>query len=160
LRKKTGPILAGVAFAAVALSAHAAVKFSATREGFFTTSNESFTIPLNDLGATTVKFNLPAAKKVLLTYTAVCAVTGSSSATLPYVHLDIIVNGSTVAPTRGDFDSFCSGNHTSVADGYTTNTVAMAISGKKGANTVTIVGGAKYSPGYVAIGNSSLVISD
>jgi len=160
MKRKAGPILVGAALAAVALSAHAVVKFSATREGLFTTTNESFTIPLNDLGATTITFNLPAAKKVLLTYTAVCAVSGSSGTQDPRVHLDIIVNNSTVAPTRGAQDAFCSGNHTSTADAYATHTIATAIAGKKGANTVMIVGGRLGAVGYVAIGNSALVISD
>ena len=157
---KTGPILAGVALAGMALFAHAAVKFSATREGFLELTNESFAIPLNDLGATTVTFNLPAAKKVLLTYTAVCAVSGSSGTQDPRVHLDIVVNNSTVAPTRGNRDIFCSGNHTSIADAYATHTISTAISGKKGANTVMVIGGRLGAAGYVSIGNSSLVISD
>ncbi len=157
---KSASFIAAAALMAVSLSAHAVVKFSATRAGVWYTSNESFTVPLNDLGATSVTFNLPAAKKVLLTFTASCAIWGSSTTADPYVHLDVIVNNATVSPTHGDVDAFCSGNQTTQVDAFAAHTIAIAIAGKKGANTVRIVGGRKNAAIEVWLKSSSLVISD
>lgn len=160
--RKSVAFLLVAAIAAVSLSAHAVVKFSAsaTRASAWVTSNESFTVPLNDLGDTQVRFNLPAAKKVLLTFTIVCAVSGSSGTNDPFVHLDIIVNNATVDPTRGDRDALCSANTSAIPDAFATHTIAAAISGKKGVNTVSIVGGRKGAAVAVWFGNSSLIISD
>jgi hypothetical protein len=160
--RKFTPILVVAALTMASLSAHAVVKYSATttRSSWWSTLNESFAVPLNDLGDTQVKFNLPAAKKVLLTFTIVCAVSGSSTTNDPRVHLDIIVNNSTVDPTRGETDALCSGNHTGIPDAFSTHTIAAAISGKKGVNTVSIVGGRKGAAVAVWFTNSSLIISD
>jgi hypothetical protein len=156
--KIVGMLVTGVALAAVTLSADAAIKLFATRIGSFVKNGASEALPLNDAGAITLTFNLPANKKMLLTYSAVCSV----GATSGYVEIGILVNGVSIAPLAGTSDPFCSANHTTTyQDGYVRSSITTQIQGLAGANTVLILA-SRPGPGdtVMRISNSALLVYD
>jgi hypothetical protein len=62
-----------LALAGVSATSHAGVKASAVNGGLFTFSNSEAFVALNDAGGTTLSFNLAAAGKKVLTFSAYCA---------------------------------------------------------------------------------------
>ena len=90
-----------LALTSAAASAHAGVKASAVSGGLFTSSNAEVFVPLNNVGATTLNFNLAAAGKKVLTFSAYCAVNSPAGYTTAWLDVDIVVNGVVVAPTPG-----------------------------------------------------------
>lgn len=151
------------AFAAIGpFTAEAVVKLSATRTGTYRMGGNAW-VPLNDLGQNQLSFNLPAAKKLLLTYSADCAVIGTEAyGLIPAVDLDIIVNGKVVEPTAGSFHPvFCreAPNADPLAN-PTHATIAVSINGKKGVNTVEIIAHTIFQVREMHLGYSALTISD
>ena len=149
--KTSGIFATAVVLAATSMSAHAAIKLNATRLGVFSSSNPVWNVPLNDVGATTLSFNLPANKKLVLSYSAVCRATGTSG----WVDIDIIVNGNSVVPTADNNDPFCN-----PAESPTIGSMTLQIQGIAGNNTVRI--SAKLVPGttQMLFGNSALLVFD
>lgn len=149
-------LCAGAVLASMAVTADAAIRLNATRTGNWFVLGGPAAVPLDNLGATTLKFSLPAAKKVLLTYSAECAVEGPPSR---WANFDIIVNGVAVAPTAGTADAFCSTDSTASLDNWVRASITVQVNGKKGQNTVQIVA-AHTLVNYISIGDSALVVFD
>jgi hypothetical protein len=150
--KKSGIFVTAAALAAVSMSAQAAIKLNATRTGYFLSSAPSVVLPLNDAGATILSFNLPANKKLVLSYWALCTLNGVSGG---WVDLDIVVNGVIVVPTGGTNDPLCS-----VDERSTTGSITIQIQGVAGNNTVVIVGRRVVGASVMQIGNSALLVFD
>ena len=149
-----------LALAAAATTAHAGVKASALRPGnFVALSPTEVLVPLNAAGATTLNFTLASAGKKILTYSAECAVDGMAGA-LPWLTLDIYVNGIVVAPTVGTTDPFCSGNSTAGFDGYLRTSITIPIQGISGSNTVQIKARGGSGATGLWLGEAALVIYD
>ena len=141
--KKLPTLVIGAALAAIALPAHAAFKISVTRSGIIQTTAERWAVPLNNAGATIRTFNLPSAKAMVLHYSAVCLALGGS---FGWVDIDIVVNGTTVAPTVGNEDIFCSTD-----SGYTRAAITVRIQGIAGNNTVQIIGNKRTGVTYMTL---------
>jgi hypothetical protein len=139
-----------IALAALATASYAAVRASHTRPGNFAVANTY--LPLNATGVTTISFNLTAAGKKVLTYSAECYLPFTFDT---WVDLDIIVNGITVAPTVGTIDGFCGANSR-----YSRHSITVPIQGKAGANTVRILGKLGPSATFATLGDTALVIHD
>ena len=60
----------------------------------------------NDIG-NTLAFDLKEDGAVIITFTAECAVDGTEQ---QWVSIELLVNGDALRPSRGDQDTFCSGN--------------------------------------------------
>ena len=153
---------AALALALAGLSAmsHAGVKASAVNGGLFTSSNAEAFVPLNNAGATIVNFNLAAAGKKVLTFSAYCAVNSAAGTTTAWLDVDIVVNGVVVAPTSGSGDPFCSANGSGKFDGYVRTSTTVSIQAKEGTNSVRILArGSPHATGLL-LSATSLVISD
>ena len=146
-----------LALAGAAATVHAGVKASAvtTANGVYSFA-EDF-LPLNEAGATTLKFKLSGAGKKVLTYSATGAVYGPMGA---WLDLDIYVNGVIVAPTVGGGDPFCGANETTQADGWIRASITVPIQGISGDNTVQIKARRSWNATGMWFGNSALVIYD
>ena len=147
---KTSAIFAtGAALMAISMSAQAAIKLNATRLGLFYSANPVVNVPLNNAGATSLSFNLPANKKLVLSYSARCFATGTSG----WVDIDIIVNGNIVVPTADIDDPFCNAD-----EGPTIGSMTLEIQGIAGNNTVRISAKRNGSVTGVVFGISALLV--
>ncbi len=144
-------------------AAHAGVRLSAftSPSGFYIDSPTSAFLPLNDAGATTLKFKLPAAKKLALTYSAICSVKASEGDDGQWLDLDIYVNGTVVPATASSIGRICSSNETAtLSDGLVRASITVQINAKKGENTLRIEARPSgYALGYY-VQESQLVIQD
>jgi hypothetical protein len=156
---KTGAVV--LVLAAVATAAVAAVRLSAVRPGNWTVANPAAVlVPLNGAGALQLTFNLPAAGRKVLTYSAECAVNAAAGSSSAWLDLDIIVNGAVVAPTVGVNDAFCTSNGTAGSDGWSRNSITVVIAGLAGANTVRVQARGNNGATGLWLGDSALVIHD
>jgi hypothetical protein len=157
--KRIYQIAMAVTLASITTVSHAGVKLSATNGTNFTSAATTF-LPLNAAGATTVSFNLTAAKKMVLTFSTECSVDAPAGNSTAWVDIDIIVNGAVVSPTTGALDGFCSANGTAGFDGWETNSMTVVIPGIVGANSVRIQ--ARLNAGATGLwfGERSLVVHD
>jgi hypothetical protein len=145
--------------ASIAVTSQAAVRASATNGVNFTSVATVF-LPLTSGGASTVSFNMPAAGKKVLTFSAECAVNAPAGNTIAWVDIDILVNGVVVSPTTGSQDAFCSANGTAGFDGWETNAITVVIPVVLGANNVRIQ--ARLNGGATGLwfGERALVVHD
>jgi hypothetical protein len=122
-----------IVLAALTTASYAGVRASDTKTIIWsaTAAGGPRLVYLNNNKDTLITFNLPAAGKKALNYSAACAVLGPSYA---YGDLDIYVNDLAAAPTASA-GAFCPGGSISG-----THTIILAIQGKLGLNTVQIVG--------------------
>jgi hypothetical protein len=160
LRMKTiGILMIGAILAAVTSNAQAAMRLNATRPGNFLSSSSFVALPLNNVGATTLTFNLASNRKLLLTFSAECSV--GSTIDFSTVDLDVVVNNAVVAPTASTGDTFCSANDTPTAsDGWTRASITVQIQGIAGNNTVKIFGRLNSGGDLMYFGDSALVVFD
>jgi hypothetical protein len=155
------PAAAVLVLAAVATAAVAGVRLSAVRaNNWSVNSPAAVLVPLTGGGATVVGFNLPAAGRKILTYSAECAVNAAAGSTSAWMDLDIIVNGVVVAPTAGTLDAFCSSNGSAGFDGWARNSITVVITGLAGANTVRIQARGNNGATGLWLGESALVVHD
>lgn len=155
-----GLVATAVALAAVATTATAAVRLSATRAGNWSSTPTAVLVPLNAGGATTLTFNLPAAGRKVLTYSAECAVNAPINNNGAWLDIDIIVNGAAVTPTGGSADAFCDSNGTAGFDGWARHSITVVIAGQAGANTVSIQARGNSGATGIWLSDSALVIHD
>ena len=137
MRKLVAIAVAGTLLS-VAATSFADVRNFNARPSNFTSGPAAVFVPLDGAGATTVNFNLTAAGRKVLTYSAECAVGAPAGNASAWVDVDIVVNGVTVAPTVGNQDAFCVANGTAAMDGWTRASITVVIQGKVGNNTVRI----------------------
>jgi hypothetical protein len=149
-----------LALAGVSATSHAGVKASAVNGGLFTFSNSEAFVALNNTGATTLSFNLAAAGKKVLTFSAYCAVYSAAGYTTAWLDVDIVVNGVVVAPTSGSGDPFCSSNGSGQFDGYVRTSTTVTIQAKEGSNSVRILARGSPQATGLLLGATSLVIHD
>ena len=144
-----------IALAALTTASYAGIRANVTRTIRLSTwtayTSDGALVWLNNNNDTLITFNLPAAGKKVLNYSAACAVLGPSYA---YGDLDIYVNDLAVAPTASA-GAFCPGGSISG-----THTIILVIQGKLGLNTVQIVGRVVNGGNAFNINASSLVIHD
>jgi hypothetical protein len=156
-------IALAAALAAAAGGAHAGVRLSAftSPSGFYVDSPTPAFLPLNDAGATTVKFRLPSAKRLAVTYSAICSVKASEGDDGQWLDLDIHVNGTVVPATAGGLGRICASNETAIlADGLTRASITVPINARKGDNSLRIEAKPSgYALGYY-VQESQLVIQD
>jgi hypothetical protein len=149
-------IMLGSALVAVAVTAFAAVKLTATRSNNFTWTSPTAAIPLNDGGATVIAWNEAAKGTRWLSYSAECSAEGGPSG---WIDIDVIINGVAIKPTAGSSDGFCSPNNTTTSgDGWTRASITLAIPVKAGLNNVQILGRLDFVTGGW-LGDSALVIN-
>ncbi len=147
-------IALAIALTATVTVSQAAVRASHVRPGDWSTSSDTAFVPLNAGGSTTISFNLPADGKRVLTYSAECAAIGPTPS---WLDIDVLVNGSVVAPTSGDDQVFCSSPGTVI---FTRASITLAIDGVQGNNNVRIRARKNGSPTVLWLGASSLVVHD
>jgi hypothetical protein len=145
---------------AVTATSVASVKTAQVRSNNWTALPAPTLVPLNSAGVTTVSFSLPAPTRLVLTYSAECAVSAPAGNSGAWLDLDIIVNGNTLAPTVGNQDAFCSSNGTPAADGWTRGSITIFFNGVAGGNTIRIQARGNGGATSVWLGDSSLVVHD
>ncbi|HEY5808780.1 MAG TPA: hypothetical protein VIT67_12470 [Povalibacter sp.] len=144
----------------VTAASFAAVKTAQVRPNNWSAGPAAAFVPLNAAGATTTSFSLAAPTRLVLTYSAECAVSAPAGNAGVWLDLDLIVNGVPIAPTAGNQDAFCSSNGTAALDGWTRASITVFFTGKTGANTVRIQSRGNGGATSVWLGDSSLVIHD
>jgi hypothetical protein len=155
------PGAAALVLAAVATVAVAGVRLNAVRaNNWSVNSPAAVLVPLTGAGASQVGFNLPAAGRKVLTYSAECAVNAPAGNNGAWLDIDVIVNGAVVAPTVGTADAFCGANGTAGFDGWRRNSITVVIAGVAGANTVRIVARGNGGATGLWLGDSALVVHD
>ena len=70
----------------------------------------------------------------ILSFSAECAVGAPTGNSAAWLDLDIIVNGTVIAPTVGASDAFCASNSSAGIDGYARHSITVAIDGVAGEN--------------------------
>ena len=144
----------------VTATSFAAVKTAQVRPNNWASGPAAVLVPLNAAGATTISFSLAAPTRLVLTYSAECAVGAPAGNASAWLDLDLIVNGVTLAPTAGNQDAFCSSNGTAAIDGWSRASITVFFTGAAGANTVRIQSRGNGGATTVWLGDSSLVIHD
>jgi hypothetical protein len=145
---------------AVTATSVASVKTAQVRANNWTAPPAASFVPLNAAGATTISFSLSAPTRLVLTYSAECAVAAPAGNTGAWLDLDIIVNGNALAPTVGNQDAFCSSNGTAETDGWTRGSITIFFNGVAGANTIRIQARGNGGATSLWLGDSSLVVHD
>src|SRR5829696_5579669 len=144
-----------IALAALTTASYAGIRADVTRTTRLSTwtayTSDGALVWLNNNNDTLITFNLPAAGKKVLSYSAVC-VAGTTSGAIG--DIDIYVNAVVLAPTDGT-DPFCHGGNQ-----RSRHSIILVIQGKLGLNTVQIVGKVLNGGTYFKISDSSLVMHD
>jgi hypothetical protein len=95
-------------------------------------------ISLNDAGAKSITFTTSAAnQKVLISYSAECAVGGSDHIT--YLDLDILVDGVAAPPSNGD-NAFCSDDGSGIRAHWASVITVVVAQVPAGTHTVQVRG--------------------
>lgn len=106
---------------------------------------------------TGVSFNLPAPTRVVVTYTAECAVAGNG---LGFVSVEIVVDGVPRAPTAGLDDRFCSSDHTPAADRPAMHSVSVPLGLAAGPHTVRVRATAPVAGAFAVIDDSTIAVHE
>ena len=146
---------------AVSSSAFAAVRGFHARAGNFASGLVAgVDVPLNAAGATIVTFNLPAAGKKVLTFSAECSVDAAAGNFGAWVDIDIIVNGIVVPVTNQTADGFCSADGTAGFSGWVRPSITVQVNGVLGNNTVRIRAKGQGGATGIWVSDTALMIHD
>lgn len=159
MNRLTKLALAG-ALMTVTATSFASIKMAQVRANNWTGPATASYVPLNAAGLTTISFYLAAPTRLIVNYSAECAVAAPAGNTGAWLDIDLIVNGSTLAPTAGNQDAFCSSNGTVGADGWTRSSISIFFNGVTGLNTIRIQARGNGGATSVWLGDSSLVVHD
>ena len=133
--------------------AEAKVRLSLTNQTLETEILYSAVVPaiLTDAGATVGTFRLPAAGRVIITYTAECRLYDLGS----YVTVNILIDGVSIKPTSPGDDGvrFCTSNS------YDTHSITVTKALKAGTHKIR-VDGSTYGSTSGLLRKSSLVVFD
>lgn len=159
----TRPLIAAATAATLTLigaAAEAKVLAFATRASNFSFTSATALVPLDASGTTTLTVTNPKAKAVnyVLTYSAECAAIGGS--TNAWLDLDVMVNGSAVAPTSGSADAFCASNGGASYGNWLRPSITLVVPLLPGANSIQIQGRLDNGATGGWLGDSSLVVTD
>jgi hypothetical protein len=138
----------------------AKVVASATRSANFSYTVDNTAVPLNDAGSTSIVFNVNKAGTYVLTYSAECSADNGAATNAGWVHLNIEVNGSVVAPTIGSSDVFCSPDNVAGNSGWVRPSISIPVRLVAGNNTVRVLGGIVTPVTTGWLGDGALVIHD
>ena len=153
---------------ALALSAAAAAAFpspssalvvaSGVHIGNFTFVAPTTLVPINGV-ALALPFGVPSASRVVITYSAECAVNAAAGVNNAWVDIDIRIDGVLIVPpTLGPNDAFCTSNGTAGFDGWTHPSITVVATVAAGAHNVSIL--ARRNGGATGgwVGDSSIVL--
>lgn len=152
-------VVMAATLASIAVTSQAGVRASATNGVNFTSTATVF-LPLTSSGGSTVSFNMSAAGRKVLTFSAECSVNAPAGNTVGWVDIDILVNGVVVSPTTGSADAFCAANGTLGFDGWETNSITVVIPVVAGANNVRIQARPNGGATGLWFGERALVVHD
>ena len=156
-----GKVITVTALLAVSSTAFAAVRGYHARAGNFSTAVVSgVDVPLNAAGATNVTFNLPAAGKKVLTFSAECSVNAVAGNDQAWLDIDIIVNGVIVPVTNQPFDAFCPADGSAGFSGYVRASITVLVNGLLGNNTVRIRAKGWGGATGISVSDTALMIHD
>jgi hypothetical protein len=156
-----GKVIAVTALVAVSSTAFAAVRgYHARASNFSSTAVSGVDVPLNAAGATIVTFNLPAAGKKVLTFSAECAVDAPAGNVSAWLDLDIIVNGVVVPVTDQGSDAFCAADGAVGFSGWVRPSISVAVNGLQGNNTVRIRAKGQGGATGIWVSDTALIIHD
>jgi hypothetical protein len=124
----------------ITVQSQATIKATATR-----TNPDHFTdgsphlIPLNNAGATAIAFTTTKPnQKVIISYSAECAVKGGDNAT--YLDIDILVDGRAAPPSNSD-NAFCTDHGNNILGNWVSAvTLVVALVRTPGAHSVQVQG--------------------
>lgn len=152
--------IAALAIAAAASPVMAGIYTAATYSANFAFGTPTAFVPLRGTGVTTVSFNSPKTGRMLLTFTAECAVDAPAGNTVGWVDIDIIVNGVAVAPTTTAGDAFCTADGVAGFSGWVRASITVPVSVVKGANSVRVLGRLNFGATGGWISDSTLAVFD
>jgi hypothetical protein len=159
MNRLTKLALAGTLMAVSAASL-ASIKTAQVRANNWTGAATAAYVPLNASGVTTITFYLSAPTRLIVNYSAECAVAAPEGNTDAYLDIDLVVNGSPLAPTAGNQDAFCSSNGTVGADGWTRGSISIFFNGVTGRNTIRVQARGNSGATSIWLGDSSLIVHD
>ena len=131
-------IVAGAALVAASSMAHALLVTAGIAPGNFTFTAPSVLVPING-ASTSVGFTLGAPQRLIITFSAECAVNAAAGSNGAWVDIDVRMDGVALAPTNTTFDAFCSSNGTAGFDGWTRASITVPVTVAAGAHSVTIL---------------------
>lgn len=159
MNRLTKLALAGTLMA-VSAASFASIKTAQVRANNYTALPEAAFVPLNAAGAKTISFYLNAPTRLIVSYSAECAVAAPAGNTGAWLDIDLVVNGTALPPTAGNQDAFCSSNGTVGADGWTRGSISIFFNGVTGLNTIKIQARGNGGATSIWLGDSSLVVHD
>ena len=102
-------LIAAATLALAATASMAGVVSTSTRLGNWSVASPAAVfVPLNDGNATSVKFSVASERKVVITYSAECAVDAPADNNSAWLEITILIDGVPLRPTAGTSDAFCS----------------------------------------------------
>src|SRR5262245_42525787 len=105
LNVSTLALATAAALVVAPLAAQADLVTAGTHRGAFSFATSAAFVPISGLG-TSLRFNLPTAKAVIITFSAECAVNAPRGNTTAWVDIDVRVDGIALPPTDTDKDAF------------------------------------------------------
>lgn len=102
-------LIAAATLALATTATMAGVISTSTRLGNWSTNSPTAVfVPLNDGNATSVRFSVSTERKVVITYSAECAVDAAADNNSAWLEITILIDGVPLRPTAGTSDAFCS----------------------------------------------------
>lgn len=102
-------LIAAATLAMMASASMAGVISTSTRLGNWSVNAPDLVfVPLNDANATSVRFSVATERKVVITYSAECAVNAAADNNTAWLQITILIDGVPLRPTAGESDAFCS----------------------------------------------------
>ena len=150
--------LSAATVAMVPSPASALVVASGFRVANFTFVAPTAIVPING-AALAVPFFVPAPTRVVITFSAECAVDAVAGVNDAWIDIDIRIDGAVIVPpTGGTLEAFCTANGTAGFDGYTHPSITVVANVAAGAHNVSIL--ARRNNGATGgwIGDSSIVL--
>lgn len=159
MTKTTFAAIAALALAATAGTANAAVKASGTVNNNFSFTTPTAAVPVNG-GATSLTVTNTKATKLIITYSAECAVDAPASNTTAWVDIDLNLNGVAIAPTAGTLDAFCSANGSASFDAWNRASITTVVTAPAGVSTITVTGRLNNGATGGWLSDSALVVQN
>ncbi len=152
-------LIAAATLALAATASMAGVISTSTRLGNWSVgAPDAVFVPLNDGSATSVRFSVASERKVVITYSAECAVDAAADNNSAWLEITILIDGVPLRPTGGTSDAFCS------ADGKVgfNNWVRPSVTGYllvgAGIHTVQVQTSGQFGATGLWLGDTALII--
>lgn len=154
-------LIAAAALAVVATASQADVLSVATRLGNWSQNSAAAVfVPLNDLNATSVRFSVATARRVVITYSAECAVDAPVDNNSAWLEITILIDGVPLRPTGGTADAFCSADGKVGFNNWVRPSVTGYLAVSAGIHTVQVQTSGLNGATGLWLGDTAMIIVD